>query len=122
VTASVTPFPVTMQSEDSIAAAKADNRQQRILCGLCPDCGVPVRAHYGVTGTRLDCVTARIVRQAMGVAVATGDPREPPHPPTEDDWERLAAMEGLANLIQKYSAKRVIRWVTNLAAIYGQEV
>lgn len=42
-------------------------------------------------------------------------------PPTEEEWERLAATNGLGSLILKYGARRVQRWVRNLAAIHGME-
>ena len=43
-------------------------------------------------------------------------------PPTEEEWERLAAVEGLRGLCEKYTYARVARWVRNLAAMHGQEV
>ena len=43
-------------------------------------------------------------------------------PPTADEFERLAAQDGLYQLIQKYGADRVMRWVRTLAAIAGQEI
>lgn len=66
------------------------------------------------------CTPASVARsiQAMEAERAAAGLTQP----TEEEWERLAAHEGLANLIQKYSAKRVMRWVRNLAAMYGQEV
>ena len=42
-------------------------------------------------------------------------------PPTPEEWERLEATNGLSSLILKYGARRVQRWVRNLAAIHGQE-
>jgi hypothetical protein len=43
-------------------------------------------------------------------------------PPTEEEWARLDAHEGLMNLIKKYGGPRVMRWVRNLAAINGESV
>lgn len=42
--------------------------------------------------------------------------------PSEDQWELLAAHDGLYALIQKYGASRVMTWVRSLATIAGQEV
>ena len=50
------------------------------------------------------------------------DPREPPHPPTEEEWALLEAWNGIDAVIRKYGAKRVMTWVRNLATIQGQEV
>lgn len=43
-------------------------------------------------------------------------------PPTDEDWERLEAVQGLTNLIAKYGAPRVMTWVRNLAYINGEDV
>lgn len=48
-------------------------------------------------------------------------PRTVPEPPTDEEWERLEAVEGLRNLCAKYGYARVARWVKNLAAIHGEE-
>jgi hypothetical protein len=45
-----------------------------------------------------------------------------PEMPTEEQWETLAAQDGLYALIQKYGAKRVATWVRNLSAIQGEGV
>ena len=45
-----------------------------------------------------------------------------PDMPTEEQFELLAAQDGLYALIQKYSAARVLRWVKTLAVIAGQEM
>lgn len=45
-----------------------------------------------------------------------------PEHPTDEQLEVLDATNGLFNLIQKYGAPRVMRWVRNLAVIAGQEV
>jgi hypothetical protein len=45
-----------------------------------------------------------------------------PEMPTEEQWEILAAQDGLYVLIQKYGARRVSAWVRNLAAIHGQDI
>ncbi len=59
------------------------------------------------------------------------DPREQPvqpsalyapEMPTEEQWEILAAQDGLYALIQRYGARRVATWVRNLAVIAGEEV
>lgn len=55
------------------------------------------------------------------------DPRDPAvvdkyELPTDEQWERLAAQDGLMNLIRKYGARRVMTWVRSLATIAGQEV
>jgi hypothetical protein len=42
-------------------------------------------------------------------------------PPTDEEWERLEATNGLYALMQRYGAKRVLRWVQSLAAIHGME-
>lgn len=42
--------------------------------------------------------------------------------PSEEDFEALAAQDGLYNLIRKYGGQRVMTWVRNLSAIAGQEV
>lgn len=44
-------------------------------------------------------------------------------PPTDEQWEKLEAQEGLMNLIRKYGGQRVSTWVKNLTFIVeGQEV
>ena len=105
VTTDTSPMPkihVPPPTAEGVARAHAETRAERIALGVCPICGVPPKLH--------------------GEPPCLDDPREPPHPPTEEEWERCAATQGLANLIQQYGAKRVMRWVTNLAAILGQEV
>lgn len=43
-------------------------------------------------------------------------------PPTEEQFEIVAATNGLYNLIEKYGAQRVMGWIRMLAPIAGQEV
>lgn len=59
------------------------------------------------------------------------DPRDPEvrdkyepvfTPPTEADWQRLEATDAIWRLMDLYGAKRVARWVRNLAAIRGEEI
>jgi hypothetical protein len=42
--------------------------------------------------------------------------------PSADDFERLDALNGLGNLMAKYGAPRVMRWVKFLASINGEAV
>lgn len=72
-----------------------------------------VRDPYPVTPESIDAaqVYQSIERQACHYT-----------PPTNEEWELMSAHEGLMNLIQKYGAERVQRWVYNLAAIAGQHV
>lgn len=45
-----------------------------------------------------------------------------PSPPTREECERLAAVDGLNTLCQQFGYRRVLRWVKNLAAMHGEEV
>lgn len=44
-----------------------------------------------------------------------------PEMPTVDQWEILAAQDGLYALIRKYGARRVFSWCRNIATIAGHE-
>lgn len=53
------------------------------------------------------------------------DPREQPTDfiqPTQEEMDQLDAMNGLSNLIERYGAPRVMRWVRLLAHVSGEEV
>lgn len=45
-----------------------------------------------------------------------------PEMTTAEQWEILAAQDGLYALIRKYGARRVMSWIRNLAVIAGQEI
>lgn len=45
-----------------------------------------------------------------------------PEMPTEEQMDVLDVTNGLYNLIQKYGAARVMRWVRTMAVIAGEEV
>jgi hypothetical protein len=84
-------------------------------------CRCAVRAEHGTCSYVAPYETTESVVTAYGEnCMAREQMGIPPLPPP--DVDKLDAMDGLYNLIQKYGATRVMSWIRNLAAIAGQDV
>lgn len=61
-------------------------------------------------------------RQAKAAIAAYRDRVEPPELPSEAEWARAAACEGLRNLVRTYGGATVMGWVRTFAILEGEQV